>query len=135
MRQIVSKLSGRRGETLTETLCAILITALAAALLVSMPGAARRLNKMALEQDTRLYDAVSAAEAQDEPISGQKTEQENKKLTVRLTSDGRGETEAVFEPISIYGTEGVVISYGYDWNKEENEKIEQTQVAPGNDVD
>lgn len=57
-----NKLASRRGETLTETLVAVLMVALASVLLASMLSSASRMNAAAMEKDEALYDAVTAAE-------------------------------------------------------------------------
>ena len=58
------KLSSRRGETLAETLVAVLIVSFASVLLASMLTSSSRLNKTAKENDEELYAAVTAAETQ-----------------------------------------------------------------------
>lgn len=56
------KLRNRRGETLSETLCAILVVGLAVALLAGLISAASRLDRKAAQADAALYQAVSQAE-------------------------------------------------------------------------
>lgn len=60
--KLKQKLSARRGETLTETLVAILVISLSAAVLAAMIGAASRMNRLAIQQDEANYAAISAAE-------------------------------------------------------------------------
>lgn len=76
--KLLHKLCGSRGETLIETLAAILIAALSVALLFSCVAASTMINKSAREaddgyvnaagvhQDGR-YDALSEAEKQETP--------------------------------------------------------------------
>lgn len=60
--KLKQKLAARRGETLTETLVAILVISLSAAVLAAMIGAASRMNRLAIQQDEANYAAISAAE-------------------------------------------------------------------------
>lgn len=57
-----NKLTSRRGETLTETLAAILVISLSSVVLASMLGAASRMNATAIARDKALYAAVSKAD-------------------------------------------------------------------------
>ncbi len=50
------------GETLTETLCAMLVIALSSILLVTMLMVGMRLNRDAAQQDARFYEEVNALE-------------------------------------------------------------------------
>lgn len=59
---ILKKLTSRRGETLTETLVALLIVGLASGVLATMVGAASHMNKTAMDKDEVLYKAVTTAE-------------------------------------------------------------------------
>ena len=56
------KLKSRRGETLVESLCAVLIASLSAALLAGMVTAASNMNISARENDAKLYSSISDAE-------------------------------------------------------------------------
>ncbi|MFQ9872166.1 MAG: hypothetical protein ACLRVT_03845 [Oscillospiraceae bacterium] len=51
-----------RGETLAETLCAILVFALGTMLMVTMLLSAAKMNRQARERDAQLYQDFSAAE-------------------------------------------------------------------------
>lgn len=62
MNRLRAKLFARRGETLTETLCALLVVALASLALAAMLSAANRLNASAIERDDALYIGLTAAE-------------------------------------------------------------------------
>ena len=61
------KLRSRRGETLVETLVAILVSALSVVLLVGGITAAAQINRRAAEQDGDFYGQLTAAEGQTEP--------------------------------------------------------------------
>lgn len=54
--------SSQSGETLTETLCALLAVALSSLLLATMLSAAARLNAAAIERDGAFYRGLTAAE-------------------------------------------------------------------------
>lgn len=86
---------GHRGETLTETLVAIVIISLSSVLLASMVGAASRMNAAVLERDRVFYAELSQAERQLTPrASGT--------VTVRIGG------EAVEFPVTVYGAGGLV---------------------------
>ena len=61
------KLRSRRGETLVETLVAILVSALSVVLLVGGITVAAQINRRAAEQDGDFYGQLTAAETQMEP--------------------------------------------------------------------
>ena len=63
MRALIKKLRFAKGETLVETLTAVLIISLASVALASMIAAASRLNIRARENDERLYAAISELES------------------------------------------------------------------------
>ena len=71
----------QRGETLVETLVAILIVALVSAALASMISTASHLNKTAMDKDKELFEAISGLS---------KTEGGNHKVTI--TVKGKCET-------------------------------------------
>ena len=75
------KLRSRKGETLTETLVAILLVGLASVVLASMISAASRMGAQALEWDTALYEAVTAVETQPDEA---KTEAANPNVQVTI---------------------------------------------------
>lgn len=59
----MKKLRNKRGETLVETLCAVLVTGLAVALLAAMVSTSSRLERKGVEEAGKLYSAVSNAES------------------------------------------------------------------------
>ena len=94
---IVKKLNNRRGETLIETLAAILVASMSTALLFFAVTASVRINEKAAHNDAGYYESISAAEKQ-ETVSGDI-------LDKKATIQGNGqtfETEIVF-----YGGNGM----------------------------
>lgn len=81
---VYNKLRSRKGETLTETLVAILLVGLASVVLASMISAASRMGAQALEWDTALYEAVTAVETQPDEA---KTEAANPNVQVTIGSE------------------------------------------------
>lgn len=59
------KLRSRRGETLTETLAAVLIVALSSVVMLTMTMSALRIDQAAEEMDRQLQEEQAAAERQD----------------------------------------------------------------------
>ena len=62
MNLMREKLRSERGESLVETLTAVVIIALASAALASMIASAAKLNITARENDHELYEAISQLE-------------------------------------------------------------------------
>lgn len=60
------KLHRQSGETLTETLVALLVITLSSVLLFTMVGAASHLNATARQQDDILYDALNQLARQEQ---------------------------------------------------------------------
>ena len=58
-----NKLRSARGETLTETLMAVLIVGLASVMLAAMIGSASRMNRTALQKDAAYLKALSQVES------------------------------------------------------------------------
>ena len=65
MAECRGRLSSRRGETLVETLAAILVAALSVVLLVGGITAASRIGQRTAELDGRFYAQLTAAEGQE----------------------------------------------------------------------
>ena len=61
---IHQKLRSNRGETLVETLAAILVIGLVSGAFAAGISAAAKMNRRAMEKDDALYAAVTAAEQQ-----------------------------------------------------------------------
>ena len=92
------KLRSRRGETLVETLVAILVSALSVVLLVGGITAAAQINRRAAEQDGDFYGQLTAAEEQAAPVE-----------TFHVTVEQDGGLDAKI-PASLYG-EGDLWAY------------------------
>ena len=90
------KLLNSRGETLVETLAAILIAALSVALLVGSVTASGNLARQADQSDTSFFDLLTKAEARGEPLSGIGVDPE-----VKITEGGKTATI----PVQVYGGE------------------------------
>lgn len=86
----MSKLRQKKGETLTETLCAVLVAGIAVALLAGFISASSRLNQKAVGKMAELVEAVSQAETAENALG-------DGVLTVEV--DG----EEVQLPVSFYG--------------------------------
>lgn len=62
MNRFFKKLQSSKGETLIETLCAVLIVGTACGIFATMIVAATRINELALSADQKLHNELSAAE-------------------------------------------------------------------------
>ncbi|MCF2615672.1 type II secretion system protein [Oscillibacter valericigenes] len=102
-----NKLRSRKGETLTETLVAILLVGLASVVLASMISAASRMGAQALEWDTALYEAVTAVETQPDEA---KTEAAYPKVQVTIGS----EPAENFAVTYFSDEDGTLYSYRYE---------------------
>ena len=98
---ICSKLRSRKGETLTETLVALLIVGLSSVVLASMIGAASRMGTQAAERDKAMYEEVAAAEART-------GDSEDGSVTVTV-----GDTNQTID-VKYYGGEDGLHSYVYE---------------------
>ena len=67
MDNLRKKLNSTRGETLIETLAAILVAALSVALLVGAVTVSGQINRQAQVSDEDFYEQLTAAEAQTSP--------------------------------------------------------------------
>lgn len=98
--RIHNKLRSRGGETLTETLAAVLLVGLASVVLASMISAASRIRAQALERDEALYAEIGAAESRTGSGSPE---------SVTVTVGGVNREFS----ITHYGEEGQLHSYAY----------------------
>ena len=98
MKQIKAKLGGSRGETLVETLAAILVAALSVGLLLGGVAVSVQLNRQAEESDRTFYDTLTAAENRTAPVT---TTESTPSVTVE-----EGEKSASI-PVQVYGGEGL----------------------------
>ncbi len=94
----MGKLRDRRGETLTETLCAVLVLALAVALLGTMIDASSRLDRKTDQAAGELYQSFSEAEKPGAPT-------ETGTVSVQVGDD------TVTVPVDFYGNSDQVVSY------------------------
>lgn len=90
---------GKAGETLTETLIAMLIIGLSSVLFITMIGASGRIFRKAETQYEEVYSTIAAADGQKTPLS------ESGKITV--TGSG---SPAEFD-VKWYGDASYVLSY------------------------
>lgn len=97
----MGKIRDRRGETLVETLCAVLVLALGVALLAAMISAASRLDRKTDQAVADLYQSVSGAE--NPALTASPTEGT---VSVQV---GEGTAETV--PARFYGNSQQVVSY------------------------
>lgn len=91
MKKLLKKLRQSRGETLIETLVAVLVMTCASVLLATMLLAASNLNSKAQEQDKSFYDQVTAAETDTTPrydVDVQFTENGSAVVTVKSSLYG-----------------------------------------------
>lgn len=93
------KLRERQGETLTETLCALLVLALAVALLAAMISGASRLDRKTDQAVSKLYQTFSEAEKQDGTSAVGK-------VSVQI-----GDDPAIEVTVNFYGDPGQMVSY------------------------
>lgn len=99
MKQIISKLRSRAGESLVESLMAILIFTLASIVMYSMVTAAADINMTAKETDRSIQEQLVIAEkAEGTPATGT--------VTMKLGSETI-DTSTVY----IYGGNGSLYSY------------------------
>lgn len=102
-----NKLRSRKGETLSETLVAVLLVGLASVVLASMIGAASRMSARSLERDVKLYAAVTAAETK--PDDSAETEKTDSKVRVNV-----GNAPAKEFTVTFFSDEdGTLYSYRY----------------------
>ena len=100
--KLLRKLRARSGETLTETLCAVLVMSLSSVLLATMISAASHMNASALEKDSALYSELTTAEARSATKSEPKT--------VEVTING---TKVTFATTYYGGGDSALTSYSY----------------------
>ncbi len=101
-RRALQKLRGRAGDTLVETIAAILIVALASVMLLSAAAAAATANKKIMEADKVYAADMEAAESMTSEYTSP---------TGELTIKSEGKTVATVN-IKYFGTEnGKLLSY------------------------
>lgn len=103
MKQILNKLRSRAGESLVESLAAILIFTMASIGMFSMVTAAADINQTAKEADRRNQEQMLIAE-QGEGTGASGT------VTMTLVS-GENTINVIVADVDIYGTEGGLYAY------------------------
>lgn len=105
MKRVTRKLSGKSGETLAETLCALLVIVLSSVLLAGMLSAAAHLNAQAMAQDQKLAGERAVAETQTLP-------DDSAGDSVSVTAEGA--LPGATLPVTYYRQEGgALTSYAY----------------------
>ena len=104
MKKAMAKLKATSGETLTETLAALLVITFCSALLATMLSSAAKLNGGAIEQDKALYRDISLAEDQ----TGATT---SGKVRIEATLDGNSTKFTADCPVEFYGDPASLTSY------------------------
>lgn len=94
------KLRGSRGETLVEVMASIVIGTLSVTLLFGAIMASARIDQSAQEMDGAYYQALSAAEAQTEPMP-----EDPGTVKLKCAADG---VEMMLLPVTLYGGSGAV---------------------------
>ncbi len=94
----MKKLLGSRGETMTETLAAILIVAMSAVILATMTTVSVRITRSANAASAELYEQISAAESDLQLDTG----------IAEITMD---DNPAGSVEVTIYGTNEGLMSY------------------------
>lgn len=89
-----------RGETLVETLAAILIAVLSVALLLGSVTASGQLARQADQSDTSLFETLTSAEDREEALTA--SDGVSGSPTVTIT-EGVGKTATI--PVQVYGGE------------------------------
>ncbi|MDD4844931.1 MAG: hypothetical protein PHU31_11490 [Anaerotignum sp.] len=107
MKYMKEKL-GTKGETIIETLVAILILTVSAMLLAEVSAAAVRMNQKIEDVDKNYRDELAVVEKQDASFKGE--------ITIKRLSDGHTYTYDV----NFFGNEGDLTSYqakaeGIEW--------------------
>ena len=106
-RRVRDKLASNRGESLVEILVSVVITGLAMLMLSAVIARAYSVDQQTRARSEGLYEAISRAEAR----APEETLGEGK-LTVTFERAGEAYYPKVEWPVSFYGQEGLVYSYG-----------------------
>lgn len=104
MRRLRVKLNSSRGETLVETLAAILIAALSVAMLLGGVTVSANLGRQADRSDAYFYETLTAAENRQTPVTSGVASP-----VVKITVSGT----SIELPVQVYGGEGLY-SYALD---------------------
>ena len=110
MKAIEAKLHSSRGESLVETLAAILIATLSVGLLMGGVAVSAHLERQADQTDTSFYTTLQQAEERFTPV----TEGVNPSPKVSITSGGT----SIDLPVQVYGGTGL---WSYGLNRSDTE--------------
>lgn len=117
------KLRSRRGETLTETLAATLVIALAILMMAGMVASAIRIDAGAREADEKFYEELSRAEGGGGYYvdgGGDDAGDTDSASSVTLTNnDETDESKNVEIKVALSGTEGGLTAYHKPVTQEE----------------
>ena len=109
MKKLRNKLSSRRGETLVETLAAILIVTFASIILLSMIAAATKLNITAKQHDRAMAAELNVAEAQDSDYPNTKTKDTTE---IKIYAPGSDAPQSI--PVTEFNSgDGTLFSFAY----------------------
>lgn len=97
----------KAGETLTETLVAMLIVGLSSVLFLTMVLTSARIFQRAKDEYENIYNGISIAEAQGSP-EGQGSPLGNNGVPGEITVDG---VEDITVRVNWYGSKDCVLSY------------------------
>ena len=103
MNMIFKKLRSRAGESLVESLAAILVVTMASIVMYSMVSAAADINLAAKRNDEAVQEQLIAAERADDSDY-------NGTGTIYIKVEGSSSNVAVV-PVNIYGADGDLFSY------------------------
>lgn len=103
MNMIFKKLCSRKGESLIESLAAILVVTMASIVMYSMVTSAADINTKAKNNDLAVQEQLAVAERGDDP-------DDDGTITMVIRVDGRNEDVASL-PVDIYGNDGELFSY------------------------
>lgn len=107
-QSLSKKLRRKSGETLTETLCAVLVAGIAIAVLMGMVEASSRLEHRAAQTAARLYAAVSLAEE----AKAETAEAPVGQVMITFKQDGTPvATDSVQYDVTFYGDKEQAVSY------------------------
>jgi len=109
MKKFYKKLHSKAGETLVETVAAILVFTFSSIILLSMIAAATKLNTAAKQHDASISTELNIAEAQDENYSGTSTD---KTAVIKIYAPGSDTPQTVGVTKFSSGS-GTLYSYSY----------------------
>lgn len=97
------KVLNSRGETLVETLAAILVAVLSVTLLLGSVTASSQLARQADQSDTSFFTTLTQAEDREEPLTTGDGVFASPEVTITEGTEGLGTTVTI--PVQVYGGE------------------------------